>query len=249
MSSEEEITNLRSRVEELEQLVEWSISAKKAASLPLPSPPVRDSNGPTRSAFPSALFFLDQLTFTQLHCHVQPGLVQVPVELVHVLRDEYDQPRGIEQLLSRYFDAFHGWMPIIGKMRMKRVLERLPAGNFQADAAFLFTCMKLLLQKPQSGSQPEDLPLYKTVKLVTLQLEMADLQSLGVIQGEVLIAVYELGHGIYPACYMTVGRCARQAISIGLHNRAAPQFLQPWADWEEEIRVWWFIIMLDRYTD
>lgn len=242
---EEEITLLRARVEELEKLVDRSITSRKAWSTSPASSPIHEIHGPIQSSVTSSLFFLDQMSFTHLHCSIQPVLVPVPDDLANVLKDEYDQPQGIKKLVARYFDAFHGWMPIISKMRMRRVLDR-PAGNVPADTAFLLSCMKLLLHAPQSGSLPEDLPLYRSVKTVSLQLEIAGLQSLPVIQGGVLIAVYEMGHGIHPAAYTTVAQCARQAISLGVHNREAPQFLQPWADWEEEIRVWWFIVMLDR---
>ena len=244
---EEEITLLRARVDELEKLVDRSTTANQAWSTSPASSPSRGIYGPTQSRVFSSLFFLDERYFTHLHRSVQPVLLPMPNDIAHVLTDEYDQPRGVEQLVSRYFDAVHGWMPIISKMRMKRVLDR-PVGNIQADTAFLLSCMKLLLHIPQRGSLPEDLPLYRTVKVVSLQLEIAGLQSLTVIQGGILIAVYELGHGIYPAAYTTVAQCARKAISLGVHNREAPQFLQPWPEWEEEIRVWWFVVMLDRYA-
>jgi hypothetical protein len=138
-------------------------------------------------------------------------------------------------------------MPIISKMRMKRVLDR-SVDSIQADIAFLLACMKLLLHTPERGNLPEESSLYGTVKAASLQLEVAGLQSLMVIQGGILTAVYELGHGIYPAAYTTVAQFARQAISLGLHNREAPKFLQPWPEWEEEIRVWWIVVMLDRYA-
>jgi hypothetical protein len=173
--------------------------------------------------------------------------VALPGDIANVLKDEIDQPQGMEQLVFRYFNALHGWMPIISKMRMKRVLDR-SGDNIQADTAFLLCCMKLLLHTPTSGTLSESLPLYRTVKAFNLQLEIAGLQSLMVIQGGILIAVYELGHGIYPSSYTTVAQCARQAISLGIHNQKAPQLLQLWADWEEQIRLWWFVVMLDRYV-
>ncbi len=246
-AAEEEIILLRARVEELEKLVDRSITANKDRSASPALSPIGETYGASQSRVFSNLFFLDHMYFTHLHCNVQPVLVSVPNDIANILKDEYDQPRGIEQLVSRYFDAIHGWMPIISKTRMKRVLDR-PVGDVQADTAFLLSCMKLLLHSPQSSCLPEDLPLYRTAKSIGLQLEIAGLQSLMFVQGGILIAVYELGHGIYPASYTSVAHCARQAVSIGLHDREKPHFLQPWADWEEEIRVWWFVVMLDRYA-
>ncbi|RFU33261.1 hypothetical protein B7463_g3044, partial [Scytalidium lignicola] len=246
----EEIALLRARVEELEKLIERSIAVNTPGStLPASSPikEVNDCGQSSQSNLSSRLFFLDQRTFTHLHCRLPLVSVPLPNKLVNALGDEHCQPRGMEQLVSRYFDTFHGWMPIISKTRMKRVLDR-SAGNIQAEMGFLLSCMKLLLQKPENEALPEDISLYGIVKADWLQLEMVGLQSLEVVQGGILIGVYELSHGIYPAAYMSVAQCARQAISIGLHNCEAPEFLQPWADWEEEIRVWWFIVILDRYV-
>ncbi|RDW74891.1 fungal specific transcription factor protein [Coleophoma cylindrospora] len=247
-SQQDEITLLRARVEELEKLIDKSIAGNKSlVTSPSSSSPAHETNGSIGPNLSSSLFFLDQRYFAHLHCSVQPGLLPVPDDIADILKDECERSRGLEQLISRYFDAVHGWMPIISKARMKKVLN-VPGDNINADTAFLLSCMKLLLHAPQSGSLPEALPLYRIIKAVALQLELAGLQSLMVIQGELLIAVYELGHGIYPAAYTTVAQCARQAISIGIHSREAPHFLQPWAEWEEEIRVWWFIVMLDRHV-
>lgn len=153
----------------------------------------------------------------------------------------------MKNLVTSYFECFHSWMPMVSSAFVGRVLEN-PVTSIQADTCFLLSCMKLILAKPESGEIPKDLPIYRIVKTAGLQLEMNGLQSLKTIQGELLIALYESGHGIYQASYTTVARCARQAISLGIHIRESPRFLQPWPEWEEEVRVWWFVVMLDRYT-
>lgn len=243
----EEIAVLRARVEELEKLVDRSVTVDKISSASPASSPTRKINDPTQSSISSKLFFLDQRAFTHLHYSLQPVLFPVPSDLVVVLSDEYEKPQGMQLLTSRYFEAVHGWMPIISRTRINKMLDS-PTGDAQADTAFLLSCMKLLLQRPLSGTLPENVSLYRIVKTTWSQLEIAGLQSLSVIQSGILIAIYEISHGVYPASYTTVAQCARQAISIGLHVREAPAFLQPWAEWEEEIRVWWFIVMLDRYV-
>ncbi|KAH8805405.1 hypothetical protein F5884DRAFT_799223 [Xylogone sp. PMI_703] len=242
----EEITLLRSRVAELENLIAKP-AVNKTSSPPLVLSPIRDISSSTQPTISSDFFFLDQRAFSHLHYNLWPVSVPVPSEIINVLSDECSQPHGMEQLASRYFDIFQGWMPIISKTRMKRLLD-CPVDTVQSDTAFLLSCMKLLLERLQHTTLLGDSSLYRTVKEVGLQLELAGLQSLAFLQGRIIIAVYELGHGLHSASYATVAQCARQAISIGLHNRRAPEFLQPWADWEEEIRVWWFIVMLDRYV-
>lgn len=106
--------------------------------------------------------------------------------------------------------------------------------------------MKLLILSPNEITLLENARIYERLKAVSLQFEVAGIESLSVVQSGIMIATYELGHGIYPAAYVSVAHCARKAISIGLHKKEVPQFLQPWPEWEEEIRVWWFVVMLDR---
>ncbi|PVH88931.1 hypothetical protein DL98DRAFT_622612 [Cadophora sp. DSE1049] len=248
VTAEEEITLLRARVEQLEKLVDNSIFTKVS------SKPKTDNlsyiggetSGKAASNLYSSLFFLDQRYFTHLHRKQEPLLLPTTRALAEILEPELGLPGGLCQLVSRYFDAVQGWMPVVSRMRMRRVLDR-SIGEIKADTAFLLSCMKLVLQDPQSQNF-EDQSLYKALKAEYLDLEQAGVQSLRLIQGGLMIAVYELGHGIYPAAYTTVGICARQAISLGINNQEIPQFLQPWPEWEEEIRVWWFVMMLDRHV-
>ena len=193
-----------------------------------------------------SLFYLDQRFFSHVRGNVSPASTPVPPSMEHILKEECSYPQGLDLLTLQYFEFFHGWMPIISKIRIQRMLNR-SQGKLQADAFFLLSCMKLLLRTPGPSSQAEMFDLYKIIKMFSLNLELAGLQSLMTVQGSLLIAVYEMGHGIYPAAYTTVALCARQSISLGFHNCNSPHFLQPWANWEEHIRVWWFIVMLDRY--
>ncbi|KAH7409419.1 hypothetical protein BKA64DRAFT_742516 [Cadophora sp. MPI-SDFR-AT-0126] len=248
VTAEEEITLLRARVEHLEKLVDNSIFTKNLSN------PETDNSASiggdiSRKAVSnlySSLFFLDQRYFTHLHREQEPLLLPITRGLAELLEPELSLPEGLGQLVSRYLDAVQGWMPIVSRMRMRRVLDR-PTSDIKADTAFLLSCMKLVLQDPESQNF-EAQSLYKALKASYLELEQAGVQSLRLIQGGLMIAVYELGHGIYPAAYTTVGICARQAISLGINRQVIPQFLQPWPEWEEEIRVWWFVMMLDRHV-
>jgi hypothetical protein len=247
-SQHDEIARLRARVDELEHAVN---SRTEVTSTGILSPPITQTrniktHSPANRSVSASLFFLDQKFFTHLHCSVEPVSMPVPDSIANILAEDLHSTLGVEQLLHQYFESLHGWMPIISKIRMRRVLSRTK-DSIPADTAFLLSCMKLLLYIPKDGSDPEAYHVYAAVKEFNLQLEIAGLHSLMVVQGGLLIAVYEIGHGIYPAAYTTIAQCARQGISLGVHNQEVPQYLQPWTDWEEQIRVWWFVVMLDRY--
>lgn len=75
--------------------------------------------------------------------------------------------------------------------------------------------------------------------------------NIRLVQTLSLVAVYELGHGIYPAAYLTIGRAVRLATMIGLQSQIHAKQLFTGADtWtlcEEQRRTWWTVLMLDRY--
>jgi hypothetical protein len=91
--------------------------------------------------------------------------------------------------------------------------------------------------------------LYTVTKQFLDSLQTKGPLTLQIIQASLLLSVYELGHGIFPAAFMTFGHCSRSGIAMGLHNRLAPQLAgkpRSWADWEERQRVWWMVVILDR---
>jgi hypothetical protein len=64
----------------------------------------------------------------------------------------------------------------------------------------------------------------------------------------VFIALYEFGHAIYPAAYLTIGAMARYGISSGIDG-SGPSQMPPPSDWiedEERKRIWWAVLILDR---
>lgn len=64
----------------------------------------------------------------------------------------------------------------------------------------------------------------------------------------ILLAFYELGHGTYPAAFLTVGTCARYAVALGLDRDIFlwDQTDSGWAAMEERHRAWWAVVILER---
>jgi len=76
--------------------------------------------------------------------------------------------------------------------------------------------------------------------------------SIQTIQALLLISLYELGHGIYPAVYLSIGHAARLGHAMGIHERGVPQMLPrctTWTEQEERRRVWWGVVILDRFLN
>jgi len=138
-------------------------------------------------------------------------------------------------------------MPIVSKIRLNRLVQRTE-GPCKADIALLLLCMKLV-QEVTHEQQTEPSELYVIAKQFSSELELKGILTLRMVQAGLLLSVYELGHGIFPAAFTTISYCARQGVALGLHNKSAPQFLggpRSWVEWEERQRVWWMVVILDR---
>jgi hypothetical protein len=108
--------------------------------------------------------------------------------------------------------------------------------------------MQLVQQIPRDDHAEQSL-LYIAAKYFHYELELAGISTFTRLQASLLITVYELGHAILPAAYVSIGGCARQGIVLGIHDRQAPQLLRKsrnWLDWEERLRAWWLVVILDR---
>jgi hypothetical protein len=154
----------------------------------------------------------------------------------------------LDNIKNGYFQTIHSWMPFISKIKLERAIQE-HTGSLKADTALLLLCMKLVQLGPE-GQDRHSLEMYTAAKKFSKNLEFEEVLTLRAIQAGILLLIYELGHGVFPAAFMTISHCARQGVALGLHNKNAPQLLREprsWVDWEERQRVWWAIVVLDRF--
>lgn len=117
----------------------------------------------------------------------------------------------------------------------------------EGDIALLVLSMQMLGSRQCGNAQSEE-SIYLCIKHLIFQLEQAGILSITFLQALLLTALYELGQGIYPAAYLSIGNCARYAVALGL-DREIFNWVQHASDWvvmEEKHRVWWAILILDR---
>lgn len=89
------------------------------------------------------------------------------------------------------------------------------------DLALLFLAMKLITTAlPPDASSPDQTRLYAASKRFLALLEAAGTMSILYLQAMILIALYEYGHAIYPAAWMSIGNCVRYAAMLGLPSYA-----------------------------
>jgi hypothetical protein len=250
----EDLLSMQQKIIDLEQRLNQQTNN---AALPTPPPavstghtiPVQQaltSHGPLwmppQNKCPPALF-LDIDCFKWASLRVPKPSVEIPGDVLEILSNT----NSLQQAVNEYFHSIHCWMPIISKKRMN-LGHSLRDGS--PDLAMLFLAMKLVASHPVSGIASTENPLYNASKGFLSLLESGGTISIIHLQAMVLVAIYELGHSIYPAAWMTVAACTRYADILGLPNYqdaclALGQCLT-WTEMEERRRLWWAIFVLDR---
>lgn len=153
-------------------------------------------------------------------------------------------------MIEHYFVTVHTYFPIVSKIRLYQHLAN-PLHEPGSDMALLFLAMKLACSEIPEGMQPQT-QLYHDVKSLYNFVESQNGFSIQMIQALLLIALYEMGHAIYPAAYLTIGNSARVGHAMGLHAKDVPQILaRPTTvtEQEERRRVWWGVVILDRFIN
>lgn len=239
------------RIQELEELVArlMNQSQTPSSTTSYESVVATLANDPAHSyshRFFLRSIFLDSGVSTFLNAPIIASDTPIPREVSETLGSRLE----IDLIISYYSETVNTWMPIINISRLERLIG-MASTEMRSDLALLLLSIRLIQHVPASDDA-EQSPLYIAAKKFCFALEMGGTCSLLKVQASLLIAIYELGHAIFPAAYTSIGACARQGISLGIHKRDAPQILRKprtWIDWEERQRVWWLIVILDRYAN
>jgi hypothetical protein len=197
----------------------------------------------------SAVHFVAPRFFQQAQLELpRPGIrgVHLPDNLASFV----DDLPSIRSIATAFFATTHPWLPIVSKQTYYRSLLN-PLSGRKLELTLITLSMKLSGSAPEAGLREiaARSSLYTSTKALHANVEGAGMISITVLQANLLIALYEMSHAIYPAAYLTVGACARYGLALGLHDSAsihgAPGLLC-WNDVEERRRVWWAVLTFDR---
>ncbi|RFU36208.1 hypothetical protein B7463_g86, partial [Scytalidium lignicola] len=201
---------------------------------------------PPATSFPVA-FFLDIDAFRYRREVISVPFHPIPPEILSSLSD---LDMNVHQIVAAYFSTIHSWMPFISKLRVQQIVT----GNqeFAPDFALLLLCMKVLVTNSAAESASMKTSLYRLAKHFYSTLEEAEIVTLRMLQSLVLLSLYEIGHGILPAAYFTVGNAARMAQVVGIQSKDQSRevlgFSSTFSEAEERRRTWWSILILDRFV-
>lgn len=190
--------------------------------------------------FPAA-FFLDPQVFHHYNMTIRVPRSLLPREISY----SANIARGVSK---RYFETIHSWFPILSRTKFYgHILQQ--SSQPDGELVFLVMCMQLVLSTPPESKPSPQCCLYTHVKRYFVDLEIAGLLTITVMQAGLLIAVYELGYGIYPAAHLTIGTCARYGVALGLDKEGSSweHDSARWIEYEEKHRAWWAVSILDKY--
>lgn len=80
---------------------------------------------------------------------------------------------------------------------------------------------------PNERGTQEPKARYQKVKLALFALEQSARFSTNLLAAYALLALHEIGHGIFPAAYLTVSNLARLFCALGLHDRTKATQILP----------------------
>lgn len=238
--------DLKARIAELESLVAQYIGSQSSPST------TRSENSSTpfnpEPNVENCLNFQRSFIDGELRQRYQP---QAPMtELVSpTVMSFIGTPADRDLIISSYFDSIHTWMPIISKSRLRRLTASECLAVPSADFSLLLLAMQIIQDVPQSTLDAVKKPQYTAFKSLSAAMESAGVYTVTKLQAEIIVTVYEAGHGIFPAAYMSLGRCITQGTALGIHNKKAPSLFElprTWAALEEMQRVWWMVLILER---
>lgn len=234
--------------------VEASSSSSPQQLPPLNTPSPSQASTQSRDALEPGAAQIQQLRLVTEH-FLDPDVfrhaqLQLPaLQIDSLLTDDITATVGgiadIRTIAQKHFATVHVWMPIVSKVLFYKLLLKRLTYN-RAELHLLLLAMKLSGDVVTKTPQTQ---LYEVTKQFQHSAQNSGIFSLLVLQAGIFIACYELGHGIYPAAFMSISSCARYAAALGVdssvsgHVEAKIETL----DLEECRRAWWTILAMDRF--
>lgn len=178
--------------------------------------------------------------FQSCGAQIPQGRIAIPNQIMEYL----DDVTLFKSVVADYFNNVHHWMPIISRIRLHNLLPNRPLHQQEPDSILLLLSIKLILSTPDQCRSASE--IYTITKSYFSMVEAAGCLTLQMVQAGIMIALYELGHGVYPAVFPTIATCARYGTALGIDELSAADLTS--AGGEEKVRVWWGVLIVDQYV-
>ncbi|KAL7919026.1 hypothetical protein ACQKWADRAFT_302425 [Trichoderma austrokoningii] len=182
-------------------------------------------------------FFIDPIMFESCGVQIPQGRIAIPNRITEYLEDI----ALLKILVAGYFKSVHHWIPVISRIRLHNLVSNPRLYEQEPDSVLLLLSIKLIASTPDQSKSTSE--VYTIAKQFFFMVEAAGCLTLQMVQAGIMIALYELGHGIYPAVFSTIATCARYGTALGIDDLKAADLTS--AGGEEKVRVWWGVLIVD----
>ncbi|CAG8978426.1 hypothetical protein HYALB_00013244 [Hymenoscyphus albidus] len=136
--------------------------------------------------------------------------------------------KTMKDILASYQEGIHNWFPIVSSSHLD---VRLPHNweESTSEVTLLLASMALATTMPLSSISQvwkESQGVYYLCKSLLGFLDALDKNSLDLLQARVLLVVFEMGHGLYPTSYISIGGLVRAADALGVYPDPKAQSLR-----------------------
>lgn len=155
---------------------------------------------------------------------------------------------NISSLCVTYLKTLHTWFPIISSTDLLARACRI-APDIQNAILFLSIYLHTDYPDPTSDGGACLASVYGLVKGAWSHFQVSRGYTIPLIQAGLLIAMYEDGQLLEEVSHSTIVTCANMGYSLGLQNSLHHDIAvgSPESALETQRRVWWGIIILERY--
>ncbi|KAL4967589.1 fungal specific transcription factor domain-containing protein [Aspergillus stella-maris] len=149
---------------------------------------------------------------------------------------------NIAQSAATYFSTIPQWFPIINR---DGYYAALSGPDEPPEFSLLTLCMYLIAVPCRDGVSAGMDDLYVLVNNFIAALTAARVNSLDLLRCRLLLSLYEVGHGMYSAAYMSMGTSIRAAEVLGVDRDYVEGAKSTEAS--DARCVWLGLVVLDRY--
>lgn len=161
------------------------------------------------------------------------------------------EPSTPEIAVSAYHQAIEPWFPVLSKLQ-----SRVPPtwDETSLDVALLCLSIFLFTTSPSATTKSDGSTSglenqYLQTKSSLVLAEGLGLNSFPIVQSRILLTLFEISHGFYPAAYISIAATLRAADALEVHPMADD--LQLYCSdgaisHEETVLIWCGILVLDR---
>jgi hypothetical protein len=125
---------------------------------------------------------------------------------------------NLSEIITTYSETIHTWVWIFSQSTLSR---EHPAtwDTASVDSALLCFAIMLLNSAPRESQgayvlSPEHKSMYLMSKARISMLEGAGLNSIDFVKARLLVNIFEVSHGLYPAAYLSIAATVRAADAL-----------------------------------